>query len=227
MRWLIGTCLDSVAVKKAYWENCVRHFCGDHSDCPFAHENEIPVWDGAAHKVCVDTLTLLVQKTKPILGLVVSDYSTQINESLNRTKVKYANKDVCWGFTWKARMACAILDRNDPGWKLALYEKLKLPPLSPEALMYLQQTEEKRLRDKLWYNSVEYREMREKERRSKKQERKKRKKQLFRNELDYKQKPKKPKKSDIDREKTEIFLARIRKRISAKAYEEDNERGPK
>ena len=31
-----------------------------------------------------------------------------------------------------ARMMCAVLDRNEVGWKLRLYERLGLPKLSKE-----------------------------------------------------------------------------------------------
>jgi hypothetical protein len=128
MRWLIKASVDSVDEKQKYWANCVNHFCGDHSGCPFVHTAEIPVWSGASNCDSVRILKEFLAKTAVNLEMIVSQFSTQINESLNRTKSKYANKDICWGFTWKARMACAILDRNEPGWKLALYKKLDLPP---------------------------------------------------------------------------------------------------
>jgi hypothetical protein len=49
MRWLIKASIDSVDEKKQYWDNCVNHFCGDHSGCPFVHTAEIPVWSGASN----------------------------------------------------------------------------------------------------------------------------------------------------------------------------------
>jgi hypothetical protein len=158
IRWLIGTSTHSLSEKKTYWANCVKHFCGDHTGCPFIHTKEIPVWSGAAKKGSVELLREFVQKTMVNLDIVMSQFSTQANESLNRTKLKYANKDVAWGFTWKARMACAILDRNQPFWKLDLYKELGLPPLCDEVILYLQNVERQRLNQKFYFTSEKYRE---------------------------------------------------------------------
>ena len=69
----------------------------------------------------------------------------------------YATKDVKWGNSWKARMMCAILDRNMVNWKLALYQKLGLPPLSEEVVRRIQQAEERRIAWKLFVHSDFYR----------------------------------------------------------------------
>ena len=41
-------------------------------------------------------------------------------------KLKFATKDVHWGFTWNARMMCAVLENNMKGWKEVLFHELGL-----------------------------------------------------------------------------------------------------
>ena len=54
-------------------------------------------------------------------------------------------------------MICAVLDRNEVGWKLQLYEKLGLPKLSEENYERLMRLENARIARKLWVDSDRYR----------------------------------------------------------------------
>jgi hypothetical protein len=136
------------------WRNCIFHFKGIHDHCPFEHDYEIPVKLGDDPAVDA-ALTKLLKKTSWILECCNPEFSTQLNESFNRGKLKYATKDVKWGFSWEARMCCAILDRNCPFWKLHLYDKLGLPPLSPDNRNKIVALEKKRLAKKLLNSSNE------------------------------------------------------------------------
>jgi hypothetical protein len=95
-----------------------------------------------------DLMALVIEflrKTEWILECCDSRFATQINESFNRAKLKYATKDQQWGLTWDARMACSVLDRNPPSWKLNLFDRLALPPLAPEVRLCLELDERLRL----------------------------------------------------------------------------------
>jgi hypothetical protein len=143
MKMLLYENTFSVEKKIAAWRNSWNHFMGIHDDCPFQHHQ--------ASGVLIDkeelraTVAKFLDDTSWILECCAPEYSTQVNESFNRSKLKYANKDVRWGFTWKARMACAILDRNCANWKMRLYHMLHLPTLSREAVGALKRIEGARL----------------------------------------------------------------------------------
>jgi hypothetical protein len=111
----------------------------------------------------IQKLDAFLAKTSWILQKCDSEFSTQINESFNRGKLEYASKDLKWGFTWIARMSCAVLDRNHPFWKLELRRRLcctmGLPPLSDLVEMMLAAEEEQRLGRKKACHSEKYREL--------------------------------------------------------------------
>jgi hypothetical protein len=147
MKYLVRQSRYSPEDKLNYWRNTVSHFLGDHRNCPFEHK-ETPIWEHAGSREAVAQLEEFIQKTSWIILKCDPEFSTQANESFNRAKSKYANKDVRWGFTWEARIACAVLDRNCPFWKLALYERLGLPELCWEAKNFLRLQEARRLKQK-------------------------------------------------------------------------------
>jgi hypothetical protein len=133
--------------RKAAWSNSCRHFRGDHTECPYQHK-ETPVWDMLFNEEFLPHFIEFLEKTQWILDKCNSEFSTQLNESLNRSKLKYANKDVKWGSSFDSRMGCAVLDRNLPFWKLDLYRRLNLPVLSSIVKWQLICREEQRLRNK-------------------------------------------------------------------------------
>lgn len=107
-------------------------------------------------------------KTVFIVDTCVEHYTIQANESLHRLKLKYACKDVKWGFTNEARMTCAVLDRNEIGWKLKLkYDHLGLPPLCPDKYDKLWKMEHARISRKLRVHSDGYQRWQLEERRKK------------------------------------------------------------
>ena len=141
--------------KRELWTNAAKHFCGDHSKCPPHRECE--TWSLAENPKSVELLEIFLRRTLFIVETCAEDNTTQANESLHRLKLKYASKDVKWGFTWEARMMCAVLDRNEVGWKLQLYNRLGLPPLSEENYERLMKLEQARIARKLWVHSDRYR----------------------------------------------------------------------
>jgi hypothetical protein len=152
--------------KTGYWLNCTKHFLGDHLGCPKPHSNPSPVWQQLAESaVLQNELNGFLEKTKKIIQMCDPRYSTQVNESFNRSKLKYATKDVKWKFTWAARIACAVLDRNLPHWKLTLYDSLGLGTLDHGARAYLRRIEDKRLMQKFLRSSEAWNAYRRSERR--------------------------------------------------------------
>jgi DNA-binding transcriptional ArsR family regulator len=115
------------------WMNAVNHYSGDHSNCPFEHlgrEGHMQ-WTRIDENGNREALISFLNKTKWIAERCVNEFSTQVNESINRSRIKWARKDVRWGNSYDARMGCAVLDRNYPFWKLALRERLGLREFDP------------------------------------------------------------------------------------------------
>jgi hypothetical protein len=147
----------TVDEKLAAWRNVSNHFRGNHEHCPFNH-GETCVWEKMQDPKVSESLDAFLEKTEWILERCTNEWSTQFNESLNRTKSKYANKDVKWWGSYEARMACAVLDRNSPFWKLELHANLGLTPMDPGAILQLTARENQRLMYKA-HHSMENREL--------------------------------------------------------------------
>lgn len=141
-RWmwtLVSSCF-SVQYKVLLWSNTVNHMRGIHVYC-LPHPPVGVVWYPSLHPQVAATLKKFLDKTQFIIEKCQRGVSTQLNESLNRKKLKYATKDVRWGASYEARMMCAILSRNVPDWKRKLYDSLNLDPLDPETEDFIQQRE--------------------------------------------------------------------------------------
>jgi hypothetical protein len=139
----------SVQDKLIYWQAILDHYREDHRFCPFGHNDGgciqwEPLCNPATRDAAEKLLQSFVDESKWILEKCDGRYSTQANEALNRLKVVYANKDVKWWVTYVYRMACVVLDRNKPFWKIILRERLGLP-LSPCVRSQMMIHEERRL----------------------------------------------------------------------------------
>ena len=109
--------------KKIQWLNCYNHYCGDHRYC--LHGNgPTTSWEKSNSVEAKEAFKKFLLNTLWIIEKVDTRFSTQLIESLHRTKLKFACKDVKWGYTWKARMMAAILEHNLPGWKYILRDRL-------------------------------------------------------------------------------------------------------
>lgn len=126
--WILISTALPVEQKVQLWQNTVHHMCGDHSRC-LPHAPMGVVWDNAATPGAPLALKKFLDRTQFIIERCCNGISTQANESFHRKKLKYASKDIRWGFTWEARMMAAVLSKNMPGWKLQLYRSLGLTGL--------------------------------------------------------------------------------------------------
>ena len=154
LRMVIKSGRDS-KTKGKMWTDSLAHFMGDHRLCEHGHK-ECPVWRYKDDPNAVKLLKEFLEQTQFIPEAVSHEYTTQSNESFHLLKLLYATKDIQWGFTWGARMRCAVLDRNWPHWKEALYDMMHLPRLSEEILTKLRKDEEERLRRRQFIHSEEY-----------------------------------------------------------------------
>ena len=162
---------DTTERKIELWTNCYRHYMGDHTLC--LHEDRpFKIWDRAADPDAITQFKSFLDSTKFIIEYCTTEFDTQSNESLHKLKLKYATKDIKWGNSWKARMMCAVLDRNMNNWKFYLYNKLGLPPLSPAAEIRLKHAELKRITRKLYVHSEEYRQLQHQQRKMRRQQEK-------------------------------------------------------
>ena len=118
----------TVEQKVFLWQNTLQHMAGQHQHC--IHAPMIgPAWNLAGNQVAMDVLKKFLDATQFIIERCNFLYNTQSNESLHRGKLKFATKDVRWGFTWQARVMGAILSRNMIGWQFEVYRRLGLEEL--------------------------------------------------------------------------------------------------
>jgi hypothetical protein len=79
----------------------------------------------------ITCLEVFFQETEELLRLVLPGINRQLCESLHARKAKMACKDISWKASWRARMAAATLDINEPDWRMTLSYRLPLPKLHP------------------------------------------------------------------------------------------------
>jgi hypothetical protein len=137
------------------WRNTIYHLTGYHENCPFSH-GPVRITIDQHQGDLIALVIEFLRKTERILECCDSGFTTQINESFNRAKLKYATKDQKWGFPWDARMVCSVLDRNRPSWKLNLVDRLALPPIAAEVRLCFEHDERLRLGLVQRYQSDEY-----------------------------------------------------------------------
>jgi hypothetical protein len=104
------------------------------------------VWRLRNDPLCRDRLKLFLEDTVELLSKCQARISTQANESLNAIKAKSAEKTFNWKSTWKARCCVAILDFNDPCWKLDDYKRKGFELLDQEVLRSIRAENAARIR---------------------------------------------------------------------------------
>jgi hypothetical protein len=135
---------DGIDQKKAYWANALQHYQGNHNHClPHVKKKHVVLTD----RRVISALSAFLNDTLDLIAKVRPGVSTQMCESFHSLKGKLASKDIAWAASWKARVACAVLDVNCRGWRLELYDRLSLPPLSPEARAVVEEHEAELLED--------------------------------------------------------------------------------
>jgi hypothetical protein len=78
-------------------------------------------------------LEVFLQETEGLFKLVLLGINTQSCESFHARQARMACKDISLKTSWRARVAAAILDINEPDRRITLYYRLLLPKLHPTA----------------------------------------------------------------------------------------------
>jgi hypothetical protein len=115
-----------------YWLNVVEHFKGNHEHCPFEHPT-LTAWRGITDANAEAELMAFLEATVDLVCRTRSPFDSQMCESFNAVKAKFASKTISWKVSWPARVMCAVMQVNsDEDWRLPLAEKLGIR-LSPQA----------------------------------------------------------------------------------------------
>ena len=127
--------------QKVYqWINAINHYRGCHVYCKHGQEKPCVVWQHATDAGKVQLLLDFLRKSAKFLRQVDPRFSTQINESFNRRKTIFAPKNVCWNYSYNARVLMAALLQNEEDGILQLRAFMGLPPLLPENLVRFMRT---------------------------------------------------------------------------------------
>ena len=147
----------TVEQKVFLWQNTLQHMAGSHEHCIHAPMMG-PAWNLAGNQLAMQALKSFLDSTQFIIEKCNGLYNTQANESLHRGKLKFATKDVKWGFTWQARVMAAILSRNMIGWRFEVYRRLGLEELPRDIEIQLTRGEIQRNDRAVAVRTPEYRE---------------------------------------------------------------------
>lgn len=136
---------DDPAVREMQWKNCINHLSGDHSKC-LPHKSTCYIWPKHDNIEARSLLSKFLENTQSLLAKVSPNCSTNSNEGYNASRVKFANKDTAWGISFVARVACSILQKNDPyQWIIMARKRLNLPDLPSKVVMKLNNLMNERL----------------------------------------------------------------------------------
>lgn len=107
--------------KEFYWMNSLEHFKGNHRDCPREH----PVVGKTRALIRTEEaegeLMFFLRETAELVNRTRSPFNTQMNESFNAVKAKFASKQTSWKVSWPIRIMCAILQMNSTvNWRIPL-----------------------------------------------------------------------------------------------------------
>ena len=126
---------DLSPIKKVFqWLIAINHYRGCHCYCRHEDGAACHRWQHAGEHRHIVALVKFLSKSRKFLMMVDPKFSTQLNENFNRIKLMFAPKYICWGYSYEARVLCAVLKTNVPDWIVQLRSRLGLPPLFPENL---------------------------------------------------------------------------------------------
>jgi hypothetical protein len=102
-----------VDAKKELWRNALSHFRGDHSKCLHAPNDREPAIRDDETRL-IGAMTECLSSTSKYFDLLQAGVCTQVNESVNSKRTRFASKNLAWADSWIARMALAVLHFNNP-----------------------------------------------------------------------------------------------------------------
>jgi hypothetical protein len=118
----------SVEEKQGYWMNSLEHFKGDHTKCPRQHPTGDHSHPITTHSAAESQLREVLDRTVELLARARTGFDTQLNESCNSLKAKFANKDTSWKCSWSSRVLCALMQVNSvENWRIELADVCDMP----------------------------------------------------------------------------------------------------
>ena len=128
-------CNKTSEAKKAIFLNIIQHFSGNHVNC--THDPII----GEKCKIIKDSKTLqifekLIKETAKEFGDFDPTLTSNYNENFHSIKARHLTKIIHLGYSWKGRIATAILQYNENyNWIAKAYNALHLQPLSATCIL--------------------------------------------------------------------------------------------
>jgi hypothetical protein len=126
----------SIEERERYWMNTLEHFKGNHAGCPKQHPalGHRPL---IQTKVAEDELREILEGTRDLLSRSRHGFDSQMCESFNSVKAKFASKEIAWIVSWSPRVWCAIMQMNsEHNWRMDLAERCQVQ-LNPNIAAHL------------------------------------------------------------------------------------------
>lgn len=116
--------------KREMFLNIIQHFTGNHANCNHDDESIKHVKELKGDKQ-VAAFVDLVKETATLFGDFDPKLTTNYNENFHSVKARYLSKNLNIGYSWKGRIAAAILQYNDKyNWIGRACQRLHLPSIS-------------------------------------------------------------------------------------------------
>jgi hypothetical protein len=139
-----------------HWMNVLEHFKGNHTNCPFDHPTG-GHWPGMANPAAAAQLKAFLKTTLSLVTRTYNRFDSQMCESFNAVKLKFASKKISWKVSWPIRVMCAVMQANsDEDWRLPLAERCHLR-LSEEAIASIQKRHRRAMDLNAMRRTLEYR----------------------------------------------------------------------
>jgi hypothetical protein len=114
-------CDCSIEQKQKLWMNSLEHYKGNHKDCPREHPDSPPGGPLIKTEKAAEELQHILDETVELLARALRGLNTQLNESFNSLKAKFASKDTSWRVSWPSRIDCTVLQMNSEAeWRIPL-----------------------------------------------------------------------------------------------------------
>lgn len=136
--------------KKFQWTNVLNHLTGQYGLCLHSFINisnspdpitiEYNEEESSSNEFVdnYDQEEALPSEANFPEAIINPHYTTQSNEAIHSTKVKFANKNIKWSSSFEGRMALNVLHKNKPYvYYIDLLQKLSLPELCKDSIIII------------------------------------------------------------------------------------------
>jgi hypothetical protein len=95
------------------WLNALAHFRDDHSRFLHAPDHKEPAIR-ENDTLLIKVMRKFLSSTTKYLNLLAAGVRTQINETINSKRTRFASKNIGWTDSWMARMSLTVPHFNNP-----------------------------------------------------------------------------------------------------------------